>query len=111
MSDKPRIGISIGDINGVGPEIIVKTFSDPRMAELCTPVIFASAKLMTAARKAVMDAPFSFSVTKDFGQLDLSAVNVFSCWEEEVPLQPGTLTDTGGKYAVRSLMVATQCLK
>jgi 4-hydroxythreonine-4-phosphate dehydrogenase len=111
MSSKPRIGISIGDINGVGPEVVIKTFSDPRMTDLCTPVIFASAKLMNAARKSVSDAPFSFSVTKDFAQLDEAAVNVFSCWEEEVPLQPGALTETGGKYAVRSLMVATQCLK
>jgi 4-hydroxythreonine-4-phosphate dehydrogenase len=111
MSDKPRIGISIGDINGVGPEVVIKTFSDPRMAELCTPVIFASAKLMNAARKGVSDAPFSFSVTKDFAQLDEAGVNVFSCWEEEVPLQSGMLTEAGGKYAVRSLMVATQCLK
>jgi 4-hydroxythreonine-4-phosphate dehydrogenase len=111
MSNKPRIGISVGDINGIGPEVIVKTFSDPRMMELCTPVIFASAKLMTAARKQVTDAPFSFLVTKDFTALDEVGVNVFSCWEEDVQLQPGKLTDVGGKYAVRSFMVGTQCLK
>jgi 4-hydroxythreonine-4-phosphate dehydrogenase len=50
-------------------------------------------------------------VTKDFSQLREGAVNVFSCWEEEVPLQPGKLNEAGGKYAVRSLQVATQCLK
>jgi 4-hydroxythreonine-4-phosphate dehydrogenase len=111
MTPKPRIGISIGDINGIGPEIIIKTFSDPRMAELCTPVIFASSKFMNAVRKDIADAPFAFSVTKDFAQIDEAAVNVFSCWEEEVPLQAGMLTDAGGKYAVRSLQVATQCLK
>jgi 4-hydroxythreonine-4-phosphate dehydrogenase len=111
MSTKPRIGISIGDINGIGPEVIIKTFSDTRMMELCTPVIFASAKLMTAARKQVLDAPFSFSVTKDFAALDEAEVNVFSCWEEEVQLQPGKLNELGGKYAVRSFTVGTQCLK
>jgi 4-hydroxythreonine-4-phosphate dehydrogenase len=111
MSTKTRIGVSIGDINGIGPEVIIKTFSDTRMLELCTPVIFASAKLMTAVRKQVSDAPFSFSVTKDFAALDEAGVNVFSCWEEDVQLQPGKLTDIGGKYAVRSFMVGTQCLK
>lgn len=112
MSTKPRIGISIGDINGVGPEVVIKTFSDPRMTELCTPVIFASQKLMDAARKGIVsETPFAFKTTKDFEQLDEGAVNVFSCWEDEVSMQPGVLTDAGGKYAVRSLMVAAQCLK
>jgi 4-hydroxythreonine-4-phosphate dehydrogenase len=111
MSAKPRIGISIGDINGIGPEVVIKTFSDPRMAELCTPVIFASEKFVNAISKTFADTPFAFTVTKDFSQLNEAGVNVFSCWEEDVPLQPGTLNDVGGKYAVRSLQVATQCLK
>ncbi|MEO6831520.1 MAG: 4-hydroxythreonine-4-phosphate dehydrogenase PdxA, partial [Chitinophagaceae bacterium] len=108
---KPVIGISVGDLNGVGLEVIIKTFSDTRMMDLCTPVIFASQKLMNSVRKSVPDTPFSFTVIKDFEKLDLKAVNVFSCWEDEVNLQPGQLTDVGGKYAVRSLMVAVQCLK
>ncbi len=111
MHAKPVIGISVGDLNGVGPEVIVKTFSDPRVMEQCTPVIFASAKLIEAVRKGIPDTPFAFTTVKDFAQLDGQAANVFSCWEEEVPLQAGVLTDAGGKYAVRSLMVAVQCLK
>jgi 4-hydroxythreonine-4-phosphate dehydrogenase len=111
MEQKPVIGISVGDLNGVGPEIIIKTFSDPRMQDLCTPVIFASAKLINAVRKNLQDAPMNFTTIKDFESLAVNAVNLFSCWEEDVPMQPGILTDTGGKYAVRSLMVATQCLK
>lgn len=105
------IGISVGDLNGVGPEIIIKTFSDPRMLDQCTPVIFASQKLIDAVRKTLEDAPMNFVTIKDFGAVESNMVNVFSCWEEEIPLQPGILTDTGGKYAVRSLQVATQCLK
>ncbi len=111
MHSKPVIGISIGDLNGVGPEIIVKTFSDARVMEQCTPVIFASPRLINATRKSIGDIPFSFATVKDFAQLDEKTANVFACWEEDVPLQAGTLTDAGGKYAVRSLMVATQCLK
>ena len=111
MHAKPVIGISIGDINGVGPEVVIKTFSDTRILDQCTPVIFASTKLMHAVRKGITDAPFTFTTVKDFDQLDQKNANVFACWEDEVSLQPGVLTDTGGKYAVRSLMVAAQCLK
>jgi len=108
---KPVIGISVGDLNGVGPEVIIKTFSDTRMMEQCTPVIFASTRLMNTVRKDILEMPFTFTTIKDFAQLDIRAANVFACWEDEVSLQPGVLTDTGGKYAVRSLMVAAQCLK
>ncbi|HTN45338.1 MAG TPA: 4-hydroxythreonine-4-phosphate dehydrogenase PdxA [Flavipsychrobacter sp.] len=109
--EKPIIGITTGDINGIGPELIIKTFSDNRILELCTPVIFASNKLINYYRRIVEETPFNFSSTKDFSKLNPKQPNVFNCWEEEVPLQPGALTETGGKYAVRSLQVATQCLK
>ncbi|MBS1772977.1 MAG: 4-hydroxythreonine-4-phosphate dehydrogenase PdxA [Bacteroidetes bacterium] len=109
--EKPIIGITTGDINGIGPEIIIKTFSDNRMLDLCTPVIFASNKLINYYRKANSEYPFNFNSTKDLNNLHTKQVNVFNCWEEEVPVQPGALTEAGGKYAIRSLMVAAQCLK
>lgn len=111
MTEKPIIGITTGDINGIGPELIIKTFSDNRMLDLCTPVIFASNKLINYYRKMITDHPFNFSSTKDLTKLHPKQVNIFTCWEEEVPVQPGALTETGGKYAVRSLLVAAQCLK
>lgn len=109
--EKPIIGITTGDLNGIGPELIIKTFSDNRILDLCTPVIFASNKLINYYRKILPDYPFNFSSTKDLTKLNPKQVNIFNCWEEEVPVQPGTLTEMGGKYAIRSLMVATQCLK
>jgi 4-hydroxythreonine-4-phosphate dehydrogenase len=111
MNEKPIIGITTGDLNGIGPEVIIKTFSDNRMLDLCTPVIFASNKIINYYRKIVADHPFNFSTTKDLTKLHPKQVNIFTCWEEDVPVQPGALTETGGKYAVRSLMVAAQCLK
>lgn len=108
--EKPIIGISTGDLNGIGPEIIVKTLADNRLLDLCTPVVFASNKLMNFYRKAV-EEPINFNSTKDLSQLNPKQANVFTCWEEEVPLAPGQLTEAGGKYAIRSLMVAAQCLK
>jgi len=110
-SAKPIIGITTGDLNGIGMEIIIKTFSDNRMLDLCTPVIFASNKVVNFYRRLVPEHPFQFTSTKDLTQLNLKQVNIFNCWEEEVALQPGVLTDLSGKYAVRSLMVAAQCLK
>lgn len=109
--EKPILGITIGDINGIGPEIIIKTFADARMLELCTPVVFASNKVINYYRRIVKETPFNFHSTKDFGNLSPKQTNIFNCWDEEVPLQPGALTDSGGKYAIRSLQVAAQCLK
>src|ERR1700744_6418813 len=109
-NEKPVIGITTGDLNGIGLEIIIKTFSDNRMLELCTPVIFASNKAINFYRRLTQDYPFNFSSTKDLTKLNPKQVNIFNCWEEEVPMQPGALTEAGGKYAIRSLMVAAQCL-
>ena len=111
MEEKPVIGITVGDLNGVGPEVIIKTFSDSRMLELCTPVLFASPKLINFYQKLLPEYPFAYHSIKDFESIKINSINLFHCWEEEVSIQPGTLTDTGGKYAVRSLQVAAQCLK
>ncbi|MBA3829653.1 MAG: 4-hydroxythreonine-4-phosphate dehydrogenase PdxA [Taibaiella sp.] len=109
--ERPVIGITTGDLNGIGLELIIKTFSDSRMLDLCTPVVFASNKVINYYRRLTPDHPLNFSSTKDLKQLNPKQVNIFNCWDEEVPLAPGTLTDAAGKYAIRSLMVAAQCLK
>lgn len=109
--EKPIIGITTGDLNGVGLELIIKICSDSRMLELCTPVIFASNKAVNYYRRIVTDHPFNFASTKSFDSLNPKQTNVFNCWEEEVAITPGELTEIGGKYAVRSLLVAAQCLK
>lgn len=109
--EKPIIGITTGDLNGIGPELIIKTFSDNRILDLCTPVVFASNKVINFYRRIATEYPLNFTSTKDLTKLNPKQVNVFNCWEEEVPIQPGVLTEISGKYAIRSLMVATQCLK
>ncbi len=110
-NEKPIIGITTGDLNGIGLELIIKTFSDNRMLDICVPVVFASNKVINYYRRIVTDYQFNFTSTKDLTKLNPKQVNIFNCWDEEVPLQPGTLTDPAGKYAIRSLMVAAQCLK
>lgn len=109
--NKPVIGISCGDINGIGIELIIKTFSDNRITEHCTPVIFASNKVINFYRKSVQDGNLNYSIIRDFTRINHKQVNLFNCWEDEIAVTPGQLTDTGGQYAVISLRAATEALK
>lgn len=109
--NKPVIGITIGDINSIGAEIIIKTFMDARMMEFCTPVIFASNKTINFYRKLMNENNFNYQSIKDFTRLNHKQVNVYNCWEEEVQITPGVLNETGGKYAARALEVAIKCMQ
>ena len=108
---KPVIGISCGDINGIGTEIIIKTFADHRILDHCTPVIFASNKLINFYRKALPDAHFNYQSVKDFTKVSPKQINLIHCWEEEIAITPGSLNDIGGQYAVKSLLAAADALK
>jgi 4-hydroxythreonine-4-phosphate dehydrogenase len=108
---KPNIGISCGDLNGIGIELIIKAFSDLRVMELCTPVIFASNKIINFYRKSIPEVNFNYQNTKELNRLSNKQVNVFNCWEEEVTITPGQLNDTGGSYAIKSLRAAAEALK
>lgn len=108
---KPVIGISIGDINGIGTELVIRTFSDSRMLDICTPVIFANNKLINFYRKTLPDLNFSYQSCKEDRRFNPKQVNVFHCWEEDINVTPGQLTETGGTYAIKSLVTATQALK
>lgn len=105
-----KVGISIGDSNGIGLEIILKTFSDKRILEFCTPIIFASTKMLSGYRKhAKIDVQYS-------GILNLShsisnKVNVMNIWKEDVSLEMGVATQKSGKYALESLQRAVKALK
>ena len=108
---KPVIGISSGDLNGIGIELIIKTFSDSRILELCTPIIFASNKAINFYRKSIPEINFNYQSIKEANRLNPKQANVFNCWEEEVVISPGQMNETGGKYAVLSLRTAAQALK
>lgn len=111
QNDKPSIGISCGDINGIGTELIIKTFSDSRILDLCTPVIFGSNKLINFYRKTIPEINFSFQNLKDINRVYPRQVNIYNCWEEEINITPGLMNETGGKYAVKSLQAAVNALK
>ncbi len=108
---KPVIGISCGDLNGIGIELIIKVFSDPRVLEQCTPVVFASNKAINFYRKSIPELNFNYQNTKDFNRISPRQVNLFNCWEDEVLITPGILNETGGKYGILSLQSAVAALK
>jgi 4-hydroxythreonine-4-phosphate dehydrogenase len=108
---RPVIGISIGDLNGIGAELAIKTFSDNRLMEICTPILFASNKLINFYRKSIPDSTFNYQHIKDLSRPFHKQVNLYNCWEEEVAINPGQLTDIGGAYAVKSLAAAVEALK
>ena len=108
---KPVIGFTSGDLNGIGIELIIKTLSDSRILDVCTPVVFASNKSINFYRKSLPDINFVYQSVKDFSRLNPKQVNVFNCWEEEVAITPGQLTETGGQYALMSLQQAVAALK
>jgi len=108
---KPVIGISCGDLNGIGIELIIKAFSDARVVEQCTPVIFASNKVINFYRKSIPDINFNYQSIKEYNRVNPKQVNLFNCWEEEVAINPGQLTSIGGKYAILSLQTAVAALK
>ncbi len=109
--NKPVIGITCGDINGIGIELIIKIMSDSRILDICTPVIFANNKVINFYRKSLPDININFSSVKDAARVNQKQVNVYNCWEEDVSITPGLLNDTGGKYAVSSLTIAAEALK
>lgn len=108
---KPVIGITTGDINGIGIELILKSLTDHKLLDYFTPIIFASNKSINFYKQILGETHIQYAGTKDLQQLHPKAINIYTCWDEEVNIQPGILNEIGGKYAVRSLSVAAQCLK
>jgi 4-hydroxythreonine-4-phosphate dehydrogenase len=104
------VGISIGDLNGIGSEVILKTFEDSRMLELCTPVIFANVKVLSFIKKTLeLTAPLH-GIDK-IEQLVVGKINVLNIWREGVDLNFGQNDENIGKYAIKSFVAATKALK
>lgn len=105
-----RVGISIGDVNGIGAEIILKTFEDSRMLEFCTPIIFASIKTMSFFKKH-FESGINFHGINDLNQVIEGKVNVLNVWKENVQISFGEEDLKAGEYAIKSLESATAALK
>lgn len=104
------VGISIGDLNGIGSEVILKTFEDTRMLELCTPVIFANVKTLSFVKKS-FEFTAMFQGIDRLSQIVLGKINVLNVWQEGVDINFGTSDENLGKYAIKSFVAATKALK
>lgn len=110
-SDKPRIGITIGDLNGIGAEVIIKALSDARLLNLFTPVVYGSAKVLSFYRKQMGLEDFNYSQVKSKGQYFHKSVNVVTCWEDVIEINPGQPSKQTAKAALLSLKRAVEDLK
>ncbi len=104
------VGISIGDLNGIGSEVVLKTFEDSRMLELCTPVIFANVKILSFAKKS-LDAGMQLHGIDSLDQIITGKINVLNVWKESVNIEYGVNNENVGKYAIKSFVAATKALK
>lgn len=109
-SDKIIVGISIGDLNGIGIEVILKTFQDKRMLDFCTPILFGATKVISYHKKALGIETPVHGITS-MSQLNHSKINVLNIWKEEVAIELGKTTQFSGDYAARSLASAVKHLK
>ncbi len=105
-----KVGITCGDINGIGLEVIMKTFLDNRMHQICTPVIYAGQKTVSHQRKLLNLNEFNYTTIRNSNEIILRKNNVASCWEDDIPVEWGQATEISGKYALRSLEAATKDL-
>lgn len=107
---KIRIGITQGDINGVGLEVIMKSLLDPLIFSMCTPVLFSSQKTTSYHRKTLGFENFSFNPVNDLDSLNTKKANIFNCYTEEVNIELGKTSSVAGKYALMSIEAACDAL-
>ena len=104
---KIRVGITHGDVNGIGYEVILKSFADATMLELCTPVVYGSPKVATFHRKS-MDISTNFCIINTVEDAQESKLNILNCTEDELKVEISKATPEAGKAALDALERALQ---
>lgn len=105
-----KIGISIGDVSGIGPEVVIKTLADNRMTQVCTPVIYGNSKVISLFRKTLNLQEFNFNTVKNVQEVIPRKVNLINCWEEEIKVEIGKASTLTGPYAMKALQSAVSDL-
>jgi 4-hydroxythreonine-4-phosphate dehydrogenase len=100
---KVRVGISHGDFNGISYEIIIKTFLDKRMLQMMTPVIYGSSKIASYYRKTLNYTDISFNLVRKADMANPNRVNIINCYDQEVKIEIGKLSEKAGELAVLAL--------
>ena len=107
-TDRPVIGISLGDFNGIGPEVIMKTLADNRVSRLCIPVVYGNYKIFAKYKRLIEMEEISFHSIKNISELFPKKSNLVTCWDEDFEINPGKVTPEAGKCAFISLQKATE---
>ncbi|MFV0237765.1 MAG: 4-hydroxythreonine-4-phosphate dehydrogenase PdxA [Flavobacteriales bacterium] len=108
--NKIRVGISVGDTNGIGPEIILKTLQKKGLLEFFTPIIFGSTKLFSYYKNALNITTNVNGIRNADSAVD-NKINVVNIWKDNLTIEMGVTTEASGKYAFESLQEATKALK
>lgn len=106
-----KIGITQGDINGISYEIIMKTFSDQRIYDVCTPVIYGSPKVAAYHRKALNITSFNFNSVSNISEIHPKKANLINVLGDNVRVELGKATPIAGEAALISLEYAVKDLK
>ena len=97
---KPIIGITLGDYNGIGPEVILKSLASPRLLKWCTPVIYGSAKVLDFYRQKFELKEWSIAVIQEASEAKSGESFVINCWDDSsTVVEPGKETKEAGKAA------------
>jgi 4-hydroxythreonine-4-phosphate dehydrogenase len=107
----PKIGITCGDINGIGLEVIIKTFADNRMLQSCIPIIYCNAKAAIQYRKSIHLPEFGFHQIKHISEATNKNVNLLNVFDKEVKLEPGVSTTEAGELSLASINAAISDIK
>lgn len=102
----PVIGITCGDVNGIGPEITIKALSNKALLELFTPVVFCAGKVISYYKKNLAGYDFTYVPVRN-KSIQHGKINLVHSWEEDIKLEPGVVNATGATYALKSLETAT----
>lgn len=106
-----KVGITHGDINGIGYEVILKTFSDARVAELCTPIIYGSSKIAAYHRKALELPAVNLSTIAQAEEAGVNRINIINCVDDETKVELSKSTSIAGEAAYAALEAAVTDLK
>jgi 4-hydroxythreonine-4-phosphate dehydrogenase len=109
--NKPIIGITLGDFNGIGPEVTLKALSNNKILKMCTPVLYGSQKVLSKYRKLLNLEDWTLHSIKTIDQIIHRKTNVINCWDDNLEIQPGKVTPEAGRAAWTALKLAVADLK
>lgn len=103
MSNKLRVGITLGDINGVGPELIIKAFQDKRLSNICIPIVYGSARVLNIYKKLFQIEKFHYTVINSLANARPGTLNIVECLPELERVDIGFASPIGGQCALMAL--------